>query len=924
MYICQQCGYKSPQFLGKCPECGSWNSFAETIEDNRSSNKNIRTSFEKTEIINLADLKKKDYVRLSTTMEEFDRVLGDGIVAGSIILVSGDPGIGKCVAGSTRILNPVSGDFLPIVDWEKKLQPILALDNEINRLLPRSASAFHKQGKRPVFELKTRLGRTLRCTFNHPVLTAEGWRPVGELSIGTRIATPRGLPFFGKELMDEHEFKLIAYILSDGSAQSSITVTSAIPEVEADLKEIANQFNMVLRTYMKKDNAAKQYRLVLPFGYRAVVRKKIKTALWQVHDKLGISWQAWADAAEVNYSKLNTWKRGNAVPSQAELQRLAEAIDIPINALAPEARNQAEMVSPAARFLSSIGLRAMTAKNKSVPTCIFRLPKTQLALFLKVLFSCDGSVYITKNGAPGISYSTISYRLAQDIQHLLLRFNFIVKLRTKNQKVNGNLYQAYELQMLGISLVKRFLDEIGIWGREKAKLAIKKLLSATLPSTHFDTIPTGPLFWEHLKAVTGGVSLKLVSMKAGATIRYRRLDRPLARTTVSAILKAYPSQYFESLAAGDIYWDEIESITPAGEEQVYDLTVSGVANFVANDLIIHNSTLLTQLALAKQGSLYVAGEESARQIKMRVDRLTHSSGKNMPDLAVLNSTNVDDIIENIKSLKPELVVIDSIQTLETLDLESPAGSVGQVRECAHRLQKSAKQLHIPVILVGHVTKEGNLAGPKALEHLVDVVLSLEGDAYSRLRILRSAKNRFGPTDEAGIFEMEEEGLKEVKNPSKLFLDAKVNAPGSVVTASLSGRRPILVEVQGLVTKSFLPIPRRTGSGIDNNRLQLLIAVLTKRLNLPLFDKDIFVNVTGGLKLNEPAVDLAICMAVISSLNDKIIKPKTVFIGEVGLLGEIRTAARMEAGIKEAKKLGFMCISCQTARNLAEALKIAYD
>jgi len=316
--------------------------------------------------------------------------------------------------------------------------------------------------------------------------------------------------------------------------------------------------------------------------------------------------------------------------------------------------------------------------------------------------------------------------------------------------------------------------------------------------------------------------------------------------------------------------------------------------------------------------LYVAGEESAQQIKIRVDRINSKA-----DLAVLNEVDVDNIVEAIAREKPSLVIIDSIQTLETTDLSGVAGSVGQVRECAHRLQRVAKDFHIPIFLVGHVTKEGTVAGPRTLEHVVDVVLSLEGDTTSMFRILRSTKNRFGPTDEVGIFEMAEGGMIEVKNPSQVFLDTKVEAPGSAVTATLTGLRPLMVEIQALTTKSFLPVPRRVGTGIDNNRLQLLTAVLQKRLGLPLFDKDIFVNVTGGLKVFEPAADLAICLAIVSSLQDKTIIKKTVILGEVGLLGEIRPVQRLDKRVMEAKKLGFTnIISPENTKSLAQAVKLA--
>lgn len=346
--------------------------------------------------------------------------------------------------------------------------------------------------------------------------------------------------------------------------------------------------------------------------------------------------------------------------------------------------------------------------------------------------------------------------------------------------------------------------------------------------------------------------------------------------------------------------------------------VLGSVVLVFGDPGIGKSTVLTQLALNVEKTLYVAGEESAHQIKLRSERI--NKGGSFP---VLSEVDVDVITSAIKEFKPKLAIIDSIQTLETQDLTSASGSVGQVRECAHRLQRVAKETHIPIFIVGHVTKEGTVAGPKTLEHLVDVVLSLEGDENSNLRVMRASKNRFGPTDEVGIFEMEESGLRELVNPSESFLEHKVNAPGSVVISTMNGYRPLLIEIQALVTKSYAPIPRRVGNGIDNNRLNLLVAVLSKRLGLSLFDQDVFVNVTGGLKINEPAADLGICLAVASSLKDKTIDAKTVLIGEVGLLGEIRPVRQLEKRVNEAKKLGFTkAISPESAKSLAVALKLA--
>lgn len=347
--------------------------------------------------------------------------------------------------------------------------------------------------------------------------------------------------------------------------------------------------------------------------------------------------------------------------------------------------------------------------------------------------------------------------------------------------------------------------------------------------------------------------------------------------------------------------------------------VPGALMLVSGEPGIGKSTLLTQLALNIQGSLYIAGEESAHQIKLRSDRLNPKKS-----LKVLNETDVDVIAEVLRQYRPELVVIDSIQTLQTADLQSIPGSLAQVRECAYRLQGVAKELHLPIFLVGHVTKEGSVAGPKTLEHLVDVVLTIEGEVQGNFRILRGSKNRFGATEEVGIFEMSEQGLKEVVNPSEIFLSARQVVSGSAVVPVLTGLRPLLVEIQALVTRTALPVPRRVATGIDNNRLQMLSAVVQKRLHLPLMTEDIFVNATGGIKIGEPAADLGICLSIISSHKDLALPKDAVFIGEVGLSGEVRSVNRLKLRIQEAKKLGFKHIySSENISSLNQLSKLLF-
>jgi len=333
--------------------------------------------------------------------------------------------------------------------------------------------------------------------------------------------------------------------------------------------------------------------------------------------------------------------------------------------------------------------------------------------------------------------------------------------------------------------------------------------------------------------------------------------------------------------------------------------VPGSVILIGGDPGIGKSTLLLQAfsALSQKGlkCLYVTGEESQRQVKMRAERLSVSS----PNLLILSETSLERIVDQIKRLKPSVLVIDSVQTIFTSSLPSAPGSLGQVRESSGAIIVLAKKGGLSAFLIGHVTKDGSLAGPRTLEHMVDTVLYFEGERGHNFRILRAVKNRFGSTNEIGVFEMKEAGLAEVSNPSELFLSERpLQVPGSAVICSIEGTRPILIELQALVSRSFLAVPRRTTIGVDPNRVALLVAVLEKKMGLSLFNQDIFVNVAGGVHVDEPAVDLGIIVSVASSYHEKPIDPRTVLFGEVGLAGEIRGIAQAEARVKEAGKLGF--------------------
>jgi len=341
--------------------------------------------------------------------------------------------------------------------------------------------------------------------------------------------------------------------------------------------------------------------------------------------------------------------------------------------------------------------------------------------------------------------------------------------------------------------------------------------------------------------------------------------------------------------------------------------VSGSVILIGGDPGIGKSTLSLQIGCAlsrkRHKVLYVSGEESVKQTRMRAERLFNSetsfNAAHLDSLYIVNQIDLTVILEYMNKMKPEFVVIDSIQVLYSQEISSTPGSVSQVRECSGILTQTAKSMGISLFIIGHVTKDGTLAGPRVLEHIVDTVLYFEGERYSTYRILRATKNRFGSTNEIGVFEMTQAGLQEVLNPSEIFLSERPkNAAGSVVVPIMEGTRPFLVEIQGLVSRSSFGMVRQKAQGFDANRLALLIAVLEKRLGLNLQDKDVFLNVVGGVKVMDPAADLSVVMAIASGLLDKPVSFDTVVLGEVGLSSEVRSVSQLAARINEADKLGF--------------------
>ena len=404
----------------------------------------------------------------------------------------------------------------------------------------------------------------------------------------------------------------------------------------------------------------------------------------------------------------------------------------------------------------------------------------------------------------------------------------------------------------------------------------------------------------------------LREIKTGPNIFTKQANSSI-RSSTPKLLSEVSYKEGERIATG---FSEMDEVLGGG-------IVKGSVILLAGDPGIGKSTLLLQMALtlsskSKTPVLYISGEESEQQIKLRAQRI--SKDKNSK-LLLSSLINTDQAVSVIEETKPSLVIIDSIQTMESENLTGLSGSVGQVRYAALQFIRAAKTLNIPVILVGHVTKEGMVAGPMVLSHMVDTVLFLEGEKTTGTRLLRGLKNRFGPVDEVGVFAMREGGMTEVKNPEQIFLtENREVAPGSVLVVTLEGSRAFLVEIQALAVFSKLPMPRRVAAGFDYKRLELLLAVLQKHAHLPVEQMDVFVNVAGGLKLSDPAADLGICLAIFSSLKNIPLK-KTVAVGEVGLLGELRTISFLEKRVKEAKKLGFTkVINPSLYKSLDQVLK----
>ncbi len=865
-FVCQNCGRQSPRYMGRCPACGEFNTmveeFVEVTKVGGKTTTRERVVLPHSQPQRLNDVSTHERPRLQIPIGEMNRVMGGGLVPGSIILIGGEPGIGKCVAGETYI--STSYGFMPIKDVkpaETILEDFVPLELGVQSIDGlRQTSHFYDSGVQPTKQLETRMGYQLQATYVHPVLmlSPDGqkcWKTMNEVHIGDFVAIQRHSAVWG-------------------------TFT------ELPTFELSAHRNSIIPKFPQRIDTETAYVFGLLIGDGCLTDGK-GAQLTAIDPEIIETFRHWAESLNLHMGVSR--KQGTT----AVMCRIANRV--------------------LSRWLAKVGLSDAGAKDKQVPWVIMRAPQENVRAFLQGLFDTDGSAHKL-----GVEFCTISEKLARQVHLLLLQFGIIARIRRRENKYAG----AWIIELHGNN-ARLFYERIGFRLERKH---CKQTLLPIKSNGNLDVIPYMP---------------PVDPFRIPHTHRWDR--RYVKGTRAASYEKARKIAHFipeiEALLEPEFYWDEVVRAEDSGLAQCYDLCVPETHAFVANGIVSHNSTLVMQSSAALAQSvgrvLYVSGEESVQQIKMRADRM----GLQADDLYLLTETNLADIFEQVNRVDPAILIIDSIQTVYTEESESSPGSVSQVRECASRLQMLAKTTGTCVFMIGHVTKEGAIAGPRVLEHIVDTVLYLEGDPFQAYRLLRSVKNRFGATSEIGVFEMSGLGMIEVPNPSEVFLAERVlNAPGTAIAVTMEGTRPLLVEIQALTSPTAFGNPRRTPNGVDLNRLLLISAVLSKRLGLKLHEQDIFMNVVGGMKVDEPASDLAMAMAMASSYYEKAIPPDFAFVGEIGLSGEIRAVSQLPARLHEAAKLGFKRvmlpklrrkmadlpdnIKLVEVRNIGEALAIA--
>lgn len=833
-WVCTNCGKKTTMKMSICPGCKEYDTFINETTIERNEPKDIRTAraigVSQSHVQKLSEVNYQEQQRETTRIAEFDRVLGGGLVPGSLVLIGGEPGAGKCVTGDTFVLTKNGYKRIDkIIPKGLPTETFIPFEIELMGLHNKIVKTTHCYitDKTKTKKLMTSKGFEIEGTFEHPLMTIDKngkyiWKRLDELKQGDYIAISRNNneTFGCNNVLPKLE-------ITKSTSQNDFT------QIDLDVKT-SYIFGLLVGDGTLSDRSA-----ISLTSNDSLLKEKFISWL----NKIGLNPHTQGKYG-IRISSVGLWD-----------------------------------------WLKFIGMPMCTAIDKFVPQFIFETEKQNISAFLRGLFDADGSS-LKRRGE--IEFSTISKDLAKQVQLLLLQFGIVCRVR---QKVDKNNNASYLLWITGKD-AKSFYDHIG-FGLER-KQERKKFLSDK-NNTNWDVIPYIPN--------TLNVS-ELSNYERKQFKRYMQNKRRISYD----MAKRYRDRFSEinNYVNDNYIWDIVEDVFDSNENVCYDFTIPDGHAFIANGIVSHNTTLLlnTLYNLSFNNTvLYVSGEESEAQIKMRAERMNINSD----NIYVVFEKNIEQVLErHIPETKPDYLVIDSINTFSSTQISGGPGSVSQIKYVTDLLQQIAKSTGLTIFVIGQVIKSGDIAGPQTLEHAVDTVLYLEGDKDNLYRILRSVKNRFGDVNEVGVFEMTGVGLVEVPNPSAAFLNERaLSAPGSAITVTMEGQRPLLVEIQSLCNRTTASNPMRRSDGFSRDRLFMVSSVIDRQIDAVQLDiADIILDVVGGMKLNERANDLAAAASIISSFADVSIPAEYVFIGEIVPVGQIRSVPNIEMRIKEAASMGF--------------------
>ena len=741
---------------------------------------------------------KGETIGVPTGFRNIDKLLG-GLQNSDLIIVAARPGMGKCVTADTRLVDPHTGQLFTIEELVRRRRADLLTLSRDYRLVPSRAADFVDDGLKPVYRVRTALGREIKVTLTHPFLTLSGWRPLGQLHAGDAVAVPREIPVFGQDDAPAYQVKVLAYLLADGCLTgNSPQFTNSDPVLRDDYTAAALRFpGTKQRVIDSRGQRTPTVYITRDVDALASERQRFARRLRDLRQARARTQANVAEAVGVTLGAVQQWEAGNCVPSQERLARIGTLFDVPPEQLAPNGRASISGISPnsLAMWLREQGVWGKAASEKCVPACVFGYTRSKLALFLNRLFACDGSVYIQHGKQGVISYSTISFTLSRDVQHLLLRFGIIAKLRHRQIKYHDGVRRSYQLRITGAPNLARFVDEIGALGKEPAIDQVRAYVEQTPSNTNLDTIPLE--VWDEVEQAKGNRSWSSVYADMGLppTSNIHAHQRSPSRERLLAIARALGSDHLASLAQSDVYWDRIVSIEPLGKRQVYDLTVPGTHNFCADDMIVHNTSLLLSFALnaARKYDQRVAIfslEMSAEQLVQRL--ISAETGIDSQRLRIGNLREEEwpTFIQATGALSDTMIFIDDTPSISAMQVRTKSrrlyaeygldlivvdylqlmqgdrrteNRVQEISYLSRALKGLARELNIPVVVASQLSRAveqrndkrpmlSDLRESGSIEQDADVVVFIYREEYytpetdqANIAEVIVSKHRNGPT-----------------------------------------------------------------------------------------------------------------------------------------------------------------------------------